>query len=151
MRHTSLFAVAGLMALLVAPCHALPGGVQLGLRAGGAGGESQGLLIGADLRLPGLPHLSGADSRLDVDGWADPFGGGGRTSYALMYAQTVRVPFGYVGAAGGYSRITEHGTLRSGPSAKLIAGVAVPMLGAFEANWHFGKVSVVTGMMRFKF
>lgn len=150
MRRLALF--IGLLGACALPVSALPLGVGIGLRLGGATTQPTGLLVGADVTLPYLSLGRGLKTRVDFDTWGQPTSGWDRTSggKAAAVCQIASTLGGYYGAGLGYSRIRTGGVADEGPEIKLIGGINLLGLG-FEANAHIGKRTVWTGMLRLRF
>lgn len=147
-----------LLAVIVAACawpmraDALPLGFGLGIRLGGAASGASGLLVGVDATVPGFALLKGFKTRLDFDTWGQPTSGWDRSNggAAAAVCQVVDGIIGYYGFGAGYSRLRMRGDSYEGPELKLITGMNILGLG-LEANYHVGKVSAWTGMVRFRF
>jgi len=135
-----------------APARALPLGFGLGIRLGGATTRATGALAGVDVTVPGLALFDGFKGRIDLDTWGQLTSGWDRSSggIAATFNQVVNGIVGYYGVGGGFSRIRIHGVAYEGPELKLIGGFNLLGMG-FEVNYHMGKVSTWTGLVRFRF
>lgn len=145
-------ACIGLLVTCAVAAPALPLGVGIGLRLGGATTDPSGLLVGADVTVPSLSLGRGLKTRVDFDTWGQPTSGWDRSSggKAAAVCQIAGTLGGYYGAGIGYSRIRTRGVADDGPELKLVGGINLLGLG-FEANAHIGKRTVWTGMLRLKF
>lgn len=152
MKRAMLVVLVLCLCLATRGAQALPGGVGLGLRIGGATRQTSGLLLGLDVGVPGLSFFKGLKSRVDVDTWGQPTSGWDRSNggTAVAFMQMADGVVGYVGIGAGYSRLRLHGASYEGPELKLAAGANVLGLG-LEANYHVGKIATWTGMVRFRF
>jgi len=128
------------------------GGLGFALRLGGATTRTSGLLIGADLGIPSFALLPGFRSRVDADTWGQPTSGWDRSNggRAVTLCQLQSALAGYYGVGAGYSRLRSRGETYEGLELKLVLGLQLIGAGV-EANWHIGKISTWTGMLRFGF
>lgn len=152
MKQLRLLVLVALLIVAGTRARSLPLGLGVGLRVGGATENTSGLLLGMDFSVPGFSLFHGLKTRLDFDTWGQPTSGWDRSNggIAAIFSQLADGGVGYVGVGGGVSRIRSHGTSHTGVELKFIAGMNLLGLGV-EANYHVGRISTWTGMIRFRF